>query len=78
MGGEFSQYFEPRWSPVEEASWRELLAGFDSLKAITYSSGLDLILELIGMLLGVGVTFCSELVSPHEPAASSMSHIGRG
>jgi hypothetical protein len=29
----------------DEASWQELFTGFDTLKAITYSSGLDLILE---------------------------------
>ena len=30
----------------EEAHWKDLFAGFESLKVITYSSGLDVILQL--------------------------------
>lgn len=33
----------------EEANWKDLFAGFESLKVITYSSGLDVILQLAGM-----------------------------
>jgi hypothetical protein len=63
----------------EEASWRELFAGFDHLKAITYSSGLDLILELTGMFSDVEVTFGSERILSREHAAlEQASNIARG
>jgi len=63
----------------EEVSWRELFAGFETLKAITYSSGLDLILELTGMLQDVEVTFGSERILSREHAAlEQASHIARG
>ncbi len=63
----------------EEASWRELFAGFDQLKAITYSSGLDLILELTGMFRDVEVTFGSERILSREHAAlEQASNIARG
>ena len=63
----------------EEASWRELFSGFDRLKAITYSSGLDLILELTGMFKEVEVTFGSERILSREHAAlEQASHIARG
>jgi hypothetical protein len=63
----------------EEASWRELFSGFDRLKAITYSSGLDLILELTGMFKDVEVTFGSERILSREHAAlEQASHIARG
>lgn len=44
----------------DELSWRDLFSGFDRLKAITYSSGLDVILELTGIFKEVEVTFGSE------------------
>ena len=63
----------------EETSWRELFRGFDNLKAITYSSGLDLILELTGMFCDVEVTFGSERILSREPAAlEQASHIAKG
>src|ERR1700720_3077988 len=63
----------------EEASWRELFAGYDRLKAITYSSGLDLILELTGMFRDVKVTFGSERILSWEHAAlEQASNIARG
>ena len=46
----------------EEASWRQLFGGFERLKAITYSSGLDLTLELTAMFKEVEVTFGSERI----------------
>jgi len=63
----------------EQASWRELFAGFDRLKAITYSSGLDLILELTEMFREVEVTFGSERILSREHAAlEQASHLARG
>jgi hypothetical protein len=63
----------------EEASWRELFSGFERLKAITYSSGLDLILELTAMFKEVEVTFGSERILSREHAAlEQASHITRG
>jgi len=63
----------------EEVSWRELFGGFERLKAITYSSGLDLILELTAMFKEVEVTFGSERILSREHAAlEQASHITRG
>jgi hypothetical protein len=63
----------------EETSWRELFARFDRLKAITYSSRLDLILELTGMFRDVEVTFGSERILSREHAAlEQASNIARG
>ena len=63
----------------EEASWRELFEGFHTLKAITYSSGLDLILELTEIFKDVEVTFGSERILSREHAAlEQASHIARG
>ena len=53
----------------EEANWRDLFDGFESLKVITYSSGLDIILELAGMFADVEVTFGSERILSREHAA---------
>jgi hypothetical protein len=53
----------------EEANWKDLFAGFESLKVITYSSGLDVILQLAGMFQEVEVTFGSERILSREHAA---------
>ncbi|MBV8359231.1 MAG: NgoFVII family restriction endonuclease [Deltaproteobacteria bacterium] len=63
----------------EEANWRDLFAGFDTLKVITYSSGLDVILELAGMFQEVEVTFGSERILSREHAAlEQASGVARG
>ena len=63
----------------EEANWRELFANFASLKVITYSSGLDVILELAGMFEEVEVTFGSERILSREHAAlEQASSVARG
>jgi hypothetical protein len=63
----------------KEASWRELFSGFDRLKAITYSSGLDIILELTEMFKDVEVTFGSErILSREHVALEQASHVARG
>ena len=56
-----------------EASWRELFEGFDSLKAITYSSGLDLILRAYRDVQGRGGHFRSpsRILSREHAALSS-------
>jgi len=62
-----------------EVSWRELFKDFDDLKAITYSSGLDLILELTDMFRDVEVTFGSERILSREHAAlKQASYLARG
>ena len=63
----------------EEANWRDLFAGFDTLKVITYSSGLDVILELAGMFKEVEITFGSERILSREHAAlEQASNVARG
>ena len=63
----------------EEANWRDLFAGFDTLKVIMYSSGLDVILELAGMFQEVEVTFGSERILSRENAAlEQASGVARG
>jgi hypothetical protein len=63
----------------EEANWRDLFAGFESLKVITYSSGLDVILQLAGMFEEVEVTFGSERILSREHAAlEQASSVARG
>ena len=64
---------------LEDAIWREQLSGFDRLKAITYSSGLYLILELTGMFKDVEVTLGSDRILSREHAAlEQASHIAKG
>jgi hypothetical protein len=53
----------------EEANWKDLFAGFESLKVITYSRGLEVILQLAGMFQEVEVTFGSERILSREHAA---------
>jgi hypothetical protein len=53
----------------EQTNWRELFNGFDHLKAITYSSGLEAILQLAEMFSDVEITFGSERILSREHAA---------
>ena len=63
----------------DEVSWQELFSGFDTLKAITFSSGLDLILELSGMFRDIEITFGSERILSREHAAlEQASHLAQG
>jgi hypothetical protein len=62
----------------DEASWQELFSGSDTLKAITYSSGLDLILELSGMFRDIEITFGSAGILSREHAAlEQASHLAQ-
>lgn len=71
--------FRATMTSRQEASWRELFEGFDSLKAITYSSGLDLILELAGMFRDIEISFGSErILSRGHAILEQASHIARG
>ena len=47
---------------AETLTWRELFEGFDSLRAITYSSGVGFVCELVGMFEDAEVIFGSEEV----------------
>jgi hypothetical protein len=70
--------FKASMTAREEASWRELFEGFDSLRAITYSSGLDLILELSEIFRDMEITFGSERILSREHAAlEQASHVAR-
>ena len=63
----------------EQTSWRELFSGFDRLKVITYSSGLEAILQLAEMFEDIEVTFGSERILSREHAAlEQASHIAEG
>jgi NgoFVII-like restriction endonuclease len=53
----------------EQTNWRELFQGFDHLRAITYSSGLEAILQLAEMFSDVEITFGSERILSREHAA---------
>ena len=49
---------------AETLTWRELFEGFDSLRAITYSSGIGFACQLIGLFEEVEVIFgCEEVMS---------------
>lgn len=63
----------------EHTNWRELFSGFDHLKAITYSSGLEAILQVAEMFSDVEITFGSERILSREHAAlEQASHIAEG
>jgi len=63
----------------EQTNWRELFTGFDHLKAITYSSGLEAILQLAEMFADIEITFGSERILSREHAAlEQVSHIAEG
>jgi hypothetical protein len=63
----------------EQTNWRDLFNGFDHLKAITYSSGLEAILQLAEMFSDVEITFGSERILSREHAAlEQVSHIAEG
>ena len=48
----------------ESMTWQELFGGFDRMKAITYSSGIGFVYQLIGMFKNVEVIFgCEEVMS---------------
>ena len=49
---------------AETLSWQELFSGFDSLHAITYSSGIDFVYQLIGLFEDAEILFgCDEVIS---------------
>ena len=49
---------------AETLTWRELFEGFDSLRAITYSSGIGFACQLIGLFEDAEVIFgCEEVMS---------------
>ena len=49
---------------AETLSWQELLSGFDTLHAITYSSGIDFVYQLIGLFEQAEILFgCDEVIS---------------
>nr|WP_297177391.1 phospholipase D family protein [uncultured Agathobaculum sp.] len=49
---------------AETLSWQELFSGFDTLHAITYSSGIDFAYQLIGLFEQAEILFgCDEVIS---------------
>lgn len=49
---------------VESVSWQELFSGFDTLYAITYSSGLDFVYQLLDFFEEAEIIFgCDEIIS---------------
>lgn len=49
---------------AETMSWRELFSGFDELHAITYSSGINFIYQMLGMFKKAEIIFgCDEVIS---------------
>jgi hypothetical protein len=59
----------------EEAAWEELFAGFASLKAITFSSSLELLLRLSERIEDVELVFGSErILSKEHLALAQASH----
>lgn len=49
---------------AETCSWQDLFSGFDTLHAITYSSGIDFVYQLIGLFEDAEILFgCDEVIS---------------
>ena len=49
---------------AETLSWKELFSGFDTLHAITYSSGIDFVYKLVDLFEYVEILFgCDEVIS---------------
>lgn len=49
---------------TETLSWKELFSGFDTLHAITYSSGIDFVYKLINLFTYAEILFgCDEVIS---------------
>ena len=49
---------------AESCTWQELFSGFDTLHAITYSSGIDFVYQLIDLFEQAEILFgCAEVIS---------------
>lgn len=49
---------------AETCSWQDLFSGFDTLRAITYSSGIDFVYQLIDLFEDAEILFgCDEVIS---------------
>ena len=49
---------------AETVGWRELFSGFDTLHAITYSSGIGFIYQLLGLFKNAEIIFgCEDVMS---------------
>lgn len=52
------------FSGAETLSWQELFSGFDTLHAITYSSGIDFVYRLLGLFENAEIIFgCDQVIS---------------
>ena len=58
---------------AEEASWEELFAGYTTLKAITFSSSIEMLLRLADRLADMEVVFGSESILSKEHLALSQA-----
>ena len=53
-----------KFSGVETMSWQDLFSGFDTLYAITYSSGIDFVYRLLDLFVQAEIIFgCDEVIS---------------
>ena len=53
-----------KFSGVETMSWQDLFSGFDTLYAITYSSGIDFVYRLLDLFVEAEIIFgCDEVIS---------------
>ena len=46
-----------KFSGVETMSWQDLFSGFDTLYAITYSSGIDFVYRLLDLFVEAEIIF---------------------
>ena len=52
------------FSGAESLSWQELFSGYDSLHAITYSSGISFVYRLLDLFTDAEIIFgCDEVIS---------------
>ena len=63
-----------KFSGVETMSWQDLFSGFDTLYAITYSSGIDFVYRLLDLFVEAEIILVCDVVlsySLHEVMAYS-------
>ena len=67
--------FRAELAGCDKAAWEDLFAGFDTLKAITFSSSIELLLRLAERLGDIEVVFGSEsILSKEHLALAQASH----
>ena len=69
MAGKPLTVFRAELLGSEEANWEELFAGYTALKAITFSSSVEMLLRLADRLADMEVVFGSESILSKEHLA---------